>query len=193
MNLKKTKFCLHVVSKQNLAEPHICFWVEGIYAASLGGGGGGHAHCTHTCHYYLKQGENLFLILSNEVLFYFFSLFLFPYSAVIFPEWCLKLNVSMFPVLASFAAPLMRFISIFPALCTSNFVPLLNTLTPPHSPHIQSCSTFKYSYPHSPTPQPLTPHHILSCHPSKIYANPHNPHSKKKSSDLWKGEGFAKK
>ena len=29
-----------------------------------------------------------------------------------------KLNVSLFPVLASSAAPLMRFISIFPALCT---------------------------------------------------------------------------
>ena len=29
-----------------------------------------------------------------------------------------KLNVSLFPVLASSAAPLMGFISIFPALCT---------------------------------------------------------------------------
>ena len=44
-------------------------------------------------------------------------------------------TVSMFLVLASSAAPLMRFISIFPALCTSNLVLLRNTPTPPGPPH----------------------------------------------------------
>ena len=42
-----------------------------------------------------------------------------------------KLNVSLFPVLASSAAPLMRFISIFPALCTPFQFSLIQQYTSP--------------------------------------------------------------